>query len=62
MARPKIYEETRVTTAIRIPESLHEKLTEAAKERELSVNYMVVRAVEEFIERLIPADELQLTQ
>lgn len=51
-----------MTTAIRIPESLHEKLTEAAKERELSVNYMVVRAVEEFIERLIPADELQLTQ
>lgn len=53
---------TRTATAIRFPEPLHDRLRHAADERDLSVNYMVVKAVEDFLERLIPADELKLTR
>ena len=49
-------------TAIRFPENLHERLRLAAEERHYSINYLVVRAVEDFLERLIPADELKLTR
>jgi predicted HicB family RNase H-like nuclease len=52
----------RVTTALRFPADLHERLRAAAEERDLSVNYLVVKAVEEFLDRLIPADELRLTR
>lgn len=49
-------------TAIRFPTELHEQLRIAAEERHLSINYLVVTAVEDFISRLIPADELKLTR
>ena len=52
----------RTTTAIRFPEELHERLKDAADERDLSINYLVVKAVEEFIENLIPVEELSLTR
>ncbi len=53
---------SRLTTGIRFPEHLHRRLKEAADERELSINFLVVKAVEEFLDNLIPADELTLTQ
>lgn len=62
MARPKVHKERRITTAIRVPEQLHGQLSEAAEERDLSVNYLVVRAIEDFMNRLIPAEELKLTR
>jgi len=62
MARPKVHKENRVTTAIRVPEHLHGQLAQAAEERDLSVNYLVVRAIEDFLERLIPAEEMKLTR
>lgn len=52
----------RSATAIRFPADLHEQLRAAADERHLSINYLVVKAVEDFLERLIPADELKLTR
>jgi predicted transcriptional regulator len=52
----------RTTTAIRFPDALHERLKEAAEERDLSINFLVVKAVEEFLERLVPADEFRLTR
>jgi predicted HicB family RNase H-like nuclease len=52
----------RTTTAIRFPEGLHKRLSEAAEERDLSINFMVVKAVEEMLENLVPADELRLTR
>jgi predicted DNA-binding protein len=52
----------RLTTGIRFPEDLHERLKQAAEERDLSINYMVVKAVEEFLENLIPVEELKLTR
>jgi len=62
MARPKVHHQKRVTTAIRVPEDLHGRLARAAEERELSVNYLVVRAIEDFLQRLIPAEEMKLTR
>lgn len=56
--RPK----AKLATAIRFPEEVHERLRAAADERDLSLNYMVVKAVEDFLERLIPADQLRLTR
>lgn len=52
----------RTATAIRFPEDLHDRLRTAAGERDLSINYLVVKAVEDFLGRLIPADELRLTR
>ena len=48
--RPKVYEEPRVTTAVRLPESVHAELGKEARERDVSVNYLIVRAVERYLE------------
>ncbi|MDP8930870.1 MAG: toxin-antitoxin system HicB family antitoxin [Actinomycetota bacterium] len=58
MARPRVYDERRVTTAIRIPASLHDRLRDAASQRDVSVNYLVIKALDDFLERLVPADEV----
>lgn len=52
----------RTATAIRFPEELHDELARAAEERDLSINYLVVKAVEDYLPRLIPADELSLAR
>lgn len=52
MARPRIYEEVRVTTALRLPESTIERLREVARERDVSVNFLIVRAVDRYLEAL----------
>jgi predicted HicB family RNase H-like nuclease len=52
----------RTTTAIRFPDQLHEQLKNAAEERDLSINFLVVRACEEFVERLLPAEEMRFTR
>lgn len=52
----------RTTTAIRFPDEVHERLKSAAEERDLSINFLVVKAVEEFLGRLVPADEFRLTR
>ena len=58
MARPKLYEERRIPTAVRIPESLHQRLQEAAEEREISVNLLIIKAIENHLEHLPPLDDL----
>lgn len=52
----------RVTTAIRVPASLHSQLHEAAAEREVSVNFLVVRAVGDYLDRLVPANDRRLVR
>jgi len=52
MARPRIYDEPRVATAIRLPASLRDELQAAAAERDVSVNFLVTRAVVEYLRRL----------
>lgn len=49
-------------TAIRFTPELHERLRVAAEERDLSVNFLVNRAVEDFLDRLIPVDEIRWTR
>jgi hypothetical protein len=56
MARPRTYEERRIATAVRLPESLHRRLHEAASDRDISVNLLIIRAVSEFLDRLPTAD------
>lgn len=52
MPRPKIYEEPRVATAVRIPTSLHNELKRIATSREVSVNFLVIRAVSDLVSRV----------
>lgn len=52
----------RTTTAIRFPDPVHERLKTAAEERELSINFLVVKACEDFLERLLPPDQIKLTR
>jgi hypothetical protein len=61
MARPREYDK-RVTTAIRFEPMLHEILRETADDLGVSVNWLVTRLVTEGLERLIPVDEMRLTQ
>ncbi len=58
MARPKVYEEERVATAVRLPRSLHEQLHEAADERQVAANLLIVKALETFLAQLTPVDQL----
>jgi hypothetical protein len=61
MARPKVYEEERVATAVRLPRTLHEQLHEAADERQVAANLLIVKAIERFLAQLTPVDELTAT-
>lgn len=56
MSRPRVYDEPRVATAIRLPASLHGELQSAATARDVSVNFLVIRAVSAFLARLPPAE------
>lgn len=47
----------RVTTAIRFPKDIHERLLEEAERRELAINYMVTRAVTHYLDALPPVAE-----
>lgn len=52
MGRPRIHEEPRVATAIRLPTSLRDELRAVAAERDVSVNLLVTRAVLDYLRRL----------
>jgi predicted transcriptional regulator len=58
MSRPRMFEETRVATAVRLPESVHRRLHQAAADRDVSANLLVTRAVCEFLDRLPSADDV----
>lgn len=59
MARPRTYEERRIATAVRLPESIHRRLHEAASDRDVSANLLITRAVTEFL-RHLPTAEISL--
>lgn len=56
MGRPRTYYEPRTATAIRPPASLRYELQEAAA-RDVSVNFLVTRAVSDYLRPLPPAGE-----
>lgn len=53
---------TAVSTGLRLPTELYDQLVQAAEDRDLSINFLVVRAVEEFLKRLVPAEEMRWTR
>jgi predicted DNA-binding protein len=53
---------SRTTTAIRFPEELHERVREAAESFGLPINFIVVKAMEEFLDRMIDPSEFRLTR
>ncbi|MEA2492803.1 MAG: hypothetical protein QOJ29_714, partial [Thermoleophilaceae bacterium] len=59
--RPREYEEDRVTKAVRVSPELDQQLKEAARQRGVSVNLLMNIAVEEYLKRLLPVEELLRT-
>ena len=59
MGRPRVCEEERVLTPVRLPRSVRDALRAAAASRDVSVNLLVTRAVTEYLQRL-PAIDQQL--
>lgn len=59
--RPREYEPGRVTKAVRIPAQLDEQVKAAARERGVSVNLLVNSALEDYLRRLLPVDQLLQT-
>lgn len=49
-------DEERVTTAVRIPESLFERLKEAAATRDTSVNHLLVKGADYYLRKLPPLE------
>jgi len=45
-----------------LPSELHDRLRAAADERHVSVNFLIVKSLEDYLDRLIPIDELELTR
>jgi hypothetical protein len=56
MPRPRTYDERRIATAVRLPVSVHQRLHEAATDRNISANLLVIRAVTEFLDQLPTAE------
>jgi len=52
MGRPRLYQEPRVTTAVRLSAAMREQLQEAAREEGVSVNQLVVRTLTDYLRRV----------
>jgi predicted transcriptional regulator len=52
----------RTNTAIRFPDDIRRRLQQAAEDHDLSMNYLVVKAVEDFLDRLLDPSEVKLTR
>jgi hypothetical protein len=56
MARPRVYETRRISTAVRLPSELHARLRDEADRRQVSANLLVERAVADYLARLPPIE------
>lgn len=52
----------RQQVCVRFPPELHDRLAAEAEAREVSMNWLVTRAVTQFLDRLIPIEEWRLTR
>jgi predicted HicB family RNase H-like nuclease len=59
VGRRRKYEPDRVTTAVRIPTEIHQKLQEEAEARDVSLNYLLVRGAQLVLERLTPLSDTE---
>lgn len=48
----------RAERKVRLPRELDERLAAAASERLVGVNLLVTRAIEEYLKRLVPLDQI----
>jgi hypothetical protein len=55
-------EPEKISTGYSLPTDLHTALREAAKARGVSASYLVQKAVEDYLPRLIPVEELTLVR
>ncbi|MCX7621886.1 MAG: toxin-antitoxin system HicB family antitoxin [Acidimicrobiales bacterium] len=62
MGRPRLSSERRIATAVRLPESLHRRLHLAARDRDVSANLLITRAVDEYLQRLPSAESVLTTK
>ncbi len=53
---------SRTTTAIRFPNDVLDRLRKAAQERDVSVNFLVVKSVEESLDRLLSPEDFRITK
>ena len=58
MSRPRTFEEKRIATAVRLPESVHRRLHQAATDRDVSANLLVTQAVCAYLDRLPSANDI----
>jgi predicted DNA-binding protein len=54
--------EARTATAIRFPQDLHDELKAAAEGYGVPLNYLIVKVMREFLEDMVPPDELRFTR
>lgn len=52
MARPRKFG-PRVTTAVRVPEELHARLAAVAEDHDTSINHLMVRAADYYLEHVL---------
>jgi hypothetical protein len=55
VARPRIYDQPRVTTAVRLTPAMRDQLHKAAVDRGVSVNQLVVEAMSEYLRKVCRA-------
>lgn len=56
--RPREYDEDRVTKTVRISPELDDRLKAAARERGVSVNLLINTALDDYLERLLPVEQV----
>lgn len=59
--RPREYDADRVTKAVRISPELDLRLKQAASERGVSVNLLMNSALEDYLRRLVPVEQVLQT-
>lgn len=62
MSRPRVHQTPRSATAIRFPTDMLARLHVESDARGVSVNWLVNRAVERFLDDLLPVDQIVLTR
>lgn len=56
MGRTKQFDPHRPAVAVRMPKELHERLRTTADERDTSVNHLMVKAAQAYLDRLPPLE------
>jgi predicted transcriptional regulator len=61
IGRPREYDDDRVTKAVRISADLDHRLKEAARQRGVSANLLMNAALEDYLGRLLPVEQVLRT-